>query len=321
MKKIGVYYIGIIVCLILACAVIVMKSGYNKGGKLPDEISVYYKEENKTELVNFEEFLTYVVAAEVPASFNEEAIKAQAVAARTYIYSKYVKYKDNPQLIPEEHNGAVVCTDSTHCCAYAGMEALQKTHGEQWVRVYYKKIVDCVEKTKGEFITYDGAPITAAFHASSGGGRTENSRDVWANELPYLVSVVSSDEDTRDGYISKKEISCDDFKKLINEKYPEAKLDDDRNKWFGELTRTEGNAVKSIKIGNAVVSGIQLRSLFSLKSACFDISMLDDKITFTVQGSGHGVGMSQHGANLMAEKGKSYDEILKWYYTGVEIEK
>ncbi len=321
MRKIGLIYVCMLGCVIVMCIILVMKSSYHKLGKLPVEIPVYFKDENKTEQVNFEEFLTYVVAAEVPASFNEEAIKAQAVAARTYIYDKYVKYENNPSSIPQEHNGGIVCTDSTHCCAYSGMENLKKVHGEQWIKVYFKKISACVKDTEGEILTYEGKPITAAFHASSGGGRTENSKDVWTNGLPYLVSVESADEDTRDGYISKKELACDEFKKFINEKYPEAKLGDDRNKWIGEITHTQGNAVKTVKIGEASLSGIQMRSLFSLKSACFDISILNDKITFTVQGSGHGVGMSQHGANLMAEKGKTYEEILKWYYTGVEIEK
>lgn len=321
MKKIGLIYAGMLICVIGMCLIIVMKSNYHKSGKLPEEIMVYFKEENKTEQVDFEEFLTYVVASEVPASFSEEAIKAQAVAARTYIYDKYVKYKDNPDLIPQEHNGGIVCTDYTHCCAYTPNEGLQKAHGDQWMKVYFKKISDCVEDTKGEILTYEGKPITAAFHASSGGGRTENSEDVWLSGLPYLVSVESPHEDTRDGYISKKELTCDEFKKIINEKYPEAKLGDDLNKWFGNVSYTDGNAVKNIKIGNADLSGIQIRSLFSLKSACFDVTMLDDKIIFTVQGSGHGVGLSQHGANLMAEKGKTYEEILKWYYTGVEIEK
>ncbi len=321
MRKIGLLYSIMIACVIVVFVIMTMRSNYFKNKKLPDEISVYFVEENKVENVNFEDFLICVVAAEVPGSFNEEAIKAQAVAARTYIYDKYTKCSENSELIPKEHNGAVLCTDSTHCCAYTSRENLEKKHGEQWMKVYYKKIVKCVEDTRGEFLTYEGIPITAAFHASSGGGRTENSKDVWANELPYLVSVESADEDSRDGYISKKELTCEEFKKLINEKYPEAKLDDDRNNWIGEITLTEGRSVKSAKIGNDILSGIELRSLFGLKSSCFDISILDDKVTFTVKGAGHGVGMSQHGANIMAEKGKTYEEILKWYYTGVEIEK
>ena len=224
-------------------------------------------------------------------------------------------------MAPDEHKDASVCTDYTHCCAYYSKEKLQEIHGEEWMKTYYEKIVSCVKETKGEIILYEGEPITASFHASSGGCRTENSGDVWSSDLPYLVSVESPGEDKREGYNTVVTVSCDDFKTKINEKYPDAALSDDRNTWLGDITYTQGNSVNTIKIGNALIKGTQIRSLFDLKSACFEISMLDDKVTFNVHGSGHGVGMSQHGANIMANDGKEYVDILKWYYTGVEVKK
>ena len=139
--------------------------------------------------------------------------------------------------------------------------------------------------------------------------------------MPYLISVESPGEDKREGYNTKVTVSCDEFKDKVNAEYPDAELDDDRNKWLGDISYTEGNSVEKIKIGNTYLKGTQVRSLFGLKSACFEISMLDDKVTFNVHGSGHGVGMSQYGANIMADNGSVYTDILKWYYTGVEIQK
>lgn len=320
MKKLALIYITFIV-LILAVtyAVSLDKNSKKTTLGLPDTINVYFADEQMTREVNFEEYLTCVVSAEVPAEFHEEAIKAQAVAARTYIYNKYKKFTSDPNTAPEEHKDAVVCTDSKHCCAYYSKEKLAKLHGNEWMDKYYDKICKAVSDTCGEVIMYEGEPIIAVFHASSGGGRTENSEDVWSSSVPYLVSVESPGEDKRDGYNTVVTVTCDEFKQKINDNFPEAELDDNRNEWIGDISYTKGNSVNYINIGKTAVRGTQMRSAFGLKSACFEISMLDDNITFNVHGSGHGVGMSQHGANIMAQDSKTYDEILKWYYTGVEI--
>lgn len=323
MKKLVLTYLSVVLGIILISSIFSVNRQEHEVCtlKLPEKIKVYFAEENQTKEVNFEEYLVCVVSAEMPASFHEEAIKAQAVAARTYIYNKYKKFTENPTLAPDEHKDAVVCTDSTHCCAYYSKEKLQEIHGKEWMNEYYDKLCSCVEDTKGEVILYDNQPIVASFHASSGGCRTENSGDVWSSDLPYLVSVESPGEDKREGYNTTVTITCDEFKSKINTEYPDAGLDDDRNKWIGDISYTEGNSVKQIKIGNTYLKGTQVRSLFGLKSACFEVSMLDDKVTFNVHGSGHGVGMSQHGANIMANNGSEYKDILKWYYTGVVVKK
>ena len=325
MKKLVLTYIGFVFAVIIFSLIFsfggVKEKKFKKTLNLPEKINVYFTDEKQTREVDFEEYLVCVVSAEVPASFHKEAIKAQAVAARTYIYNKHKKFAENPSLAPNEHKDASVCTDYTHCCAYYSKEKLREIHGEEWMKNYYDKIVSCVRETEGEIILYDGEPITASFHASSGGCRTENSGDVWTSDLPYLVSVESPGEDKREGYNTVVTVSCDEFKEKINTKYPQAGLTDDRNNWLGDISYTQGNSVDRIKIGNAVIRGTEMRSLFGLKSACFEISMLDDKITFNVHGSGHGVGMSQHGANIMANSGKKYVDILKWYYTGVEVKR
>lgn len=319
MKKLLLGYVGFIILFFVVAMFIMPEKPPNHN--LPETIKVYFTDEDITKEVNFEEYLAEVVAAEVPAEFEMEAIKAQAVAARTYIYNKYKKFTENPQSAPEEHKDATVCTDYKHCCARYSIETLQKVHGEQWMKEFYPKIQKAVKDTQGEIITYENQPITAVFHASSGGCRTENSEDVWTSPSPYLVSVESPGEDKRDGYNSVVTVSCDEFKQKVNSAYPEARLDDNRNQWFGDITFTAGNSVNYINIGKTAIRGTQMRALFNLKSACFEISMLNDTIIFNVHGSGHGVGLSQHGANLMAKSGKDYRDILTHYYTGVEIDR
>ena len=320
MKKLVMIYIfSITAVFLITYFVSLNKNGEQTALNLPQTINVYFADEQITREMNLEDYLVCVVSAEVPAQFHEEAIKAQAVAARTYIYNKYKKFTADPTTAPAEHKDAVVCTDSKHCCAYYSKEKLVELHGEEWMKQYYDKLCDAVEDTRGEVIMYENEPIIAVFHASSGGCRTENSEEVWSSKVPYLVSVGSPGEDKREGYNTVVNVSCEEFKKKVNENYPEAQLGDDRNTWIGDMSFTKGNSVNYINIGRIALRGTQVRSLFGLKSACFEISMLNDTITFNVHGSGHGVGMSQHGANLMAQDGKKYKDILKWYYTGVEI--
>ena len=320
MKKLVLIYIASIAAVFLITYFIsVEKNGEKITLDLPKTVNVYFGDEQITREMNLEEYLVCVVSAEVPAQFHKEAIKAQAVAARTYIYNKYKKFTADPTTAPAEHKDAAVCTDSKHCCAYYSKEKLAELHGEEWMKQYYDKLCEAVEETAGEVILYQDEPIIAVFHASSGGCRTENSEEVWSSSVPYLVSVESPGEDKREGYNTVVNVSCDEFKRKVNETYPEAQLNDDRNTWIGDMSFTKGNSVNYINIGKIALRGTQMRSLFGLKSACFEISMLNDTVTFNVHGSGHGVGMSQHGANIMAQEGKKYKDILKWYYTGVEI--
>ena len=320
MKKLLSIYLVTVAVIVLFVYFISLNKGVDfHTGSLPETIAVYFPETGETKDVNFEEYLVCVVSAEVPASFEEEAIKAQAVAARTYIYNKYKKFTENPSLAPDEHKTAIVCTDSKHCCAYYSKEKLAEIHGDEWMKKYYGKLFDAVSETRGEIVAYGAEPIVAVFHSSAGGCRTENSSEVWGGSFPYLVSVESPDEDKREGYNSTVRVTCDEFCQKINEQFPEALLGDDRSVWLGDISYTAGNSVNYINIGSTAVKGTQMRSIFGLKSACFEISMLDDSITFSVHGSGHGVGMSQHGANIMAQKGSTYKEILTHYYTGTEI--
>lgn len=255
-----------------------------------------------------EEYVLGVVCGEMPSDFEEEALKAQAVAARTYMYYKINK--------ADKHKNADICTDSTCCCAYYSYDELYNLKGEQWIKNGYEKIKRSVAATAGEIVTYENKPVLAVFHSAAGGGRTENSEDVWASALPYLRSVETAGESEKSNYETTVTFEIDEFKGRIKNINKNA---DFSGNPIGEIKLTDGGAVDYIFVYGIKLKGTEMRSIFGLKSACFDVKEQDRKITFTVTGSGHGVGMSQYGANYMAKQGKTYKEILSNYYYGTEI--
>lgn len=274
-------------------------------------ISVYFHKIDEIKEINMEEYLVGVVPAEMPPSFNIEALKAQAVAARTFILNREGTNDD-------KHKGAIVCTDSTHCKAYMAEDEADDKWGIEWDKTYKNKIKRAVYETKGQIITYDSEPISAVFHSTSS-GRTENSEDVWQNALPYLRSVESEGEEKSPRYTSSVMVSYSEFKDKLKSLNNDVVFDKSPEKWIGNISYNESGSVKNIKIGNKEFKGTDIRSVFSLRSSNFKIEV-SDNITFYVTGNGHGVGMSQYGANHAAENGYSYDKILKKYYSGVEIE-
>lgn len=256
--------------------------------------------------IDIDDYLTSVVAAEMPASFEPEALKAQAVAARTYSMYKSAS---------SDHS-ADVCTDPSHCQAYLSDEEMHANWGADY-ETYYGKIHSAVTDTHGEYLSYDDLPAMAVFH-SMGGGRTENSADVWGTSVPYLVSVPSPGEEEAANYSTSVTMSFEEFKSKIAFSHPEAKISSPLD--VSEPSLTEGGHVKSMIIGGCVLSGTELRSIFNLRSTMFSLSFDGDNVTFSVTGYGHGVGMSQYGANAMAKEGKSYKEILSHYYSGTTLE-
>ncbi|MGI5971006.1 MAG: stage II sporulation protein D [Oscillospiraceae bacterium] len=257
-------------------------------------------------------YLRGVLAAEIPASFNQEAIKAQAVAARTYTLWKI---KEGPS---GSHPDADVCDYFGCCSAYASEEELREKWGEDFDS-WMSKIDSALESTDGIAMTWEEEPILAVFHSSSA-LRTAASEEVWGGSLPYLVSVESpeTDDDAPD-YFSTVEFTAEEFKKLVMEKYPAADLSGDPDSWARILTLTGSGRVGLISLGGVEIEGTVARTLFSLRSACFTVKADAEKVVFTVAGFGHGVGLSQYGANTMAENGSLFDEILKHYYPGAEL--
>lgn len=283
------------------------------GTKEPmDTISVYISAEDRVEEMDFSEYLKSSVAAEMPATFEEEALKAQAVAVRTYILQRAEYYQKNGT--PEEHKGALTCTDSTHCKAWISKEDKIKAWGVDG-ELYWKKISDAVESTCGVIMMYDGKPINAVFHAMSS-GVTEDAKDVWGSDVPYLKSVDSSLDKNAPKYETSLSMTKDAFKNKIAENIQGVDFTDGV---FGEIERTATGSITSIEIGKVKIKGSEFRTILDLRSTNVSFDVVGEMINMTVHGYGHGVGMSQYGANFLAQEGKNYQEILNAYYTGVEL--
>lgn len=263
------------------------------------------------EEMSMAEYLEGVLRAEMPASFEQEALCAQAVAARTY--TRY-KLASGGNHAPE----ADICGDPTCCQAFLDKDRAAANWGGQAER-YEAKIENAVSATDGQVMLYNGAPILAVFHSSSA-GQTKSSGEVWTQDLPYLQSVSSPEkEDEIPNYYSRVELTPEEFREKLLAVHPEADLSGDAGGWIRDLTVTEGINVDRVRIGGVSLRGGEVRSIFGLRSASFDIQMEDGNIVFFVTGYGHGVGMSQYGANEMAREGRTWREILSHYYTGVTI--
>lgn len=281
-------------------------------------IRLFIKAENIIKEIPIEEYVKGVVAAEMPAEFEPEALKAQAVAARTYAYSRYKKLYITDD---HAHDDADVCTDYAHCQAWVSKQEAMDRWGSETAEGYWGKIEKAVDDTKGIIITYDNSIINPVFHSNSG-GRTENSEDVWSGSaVPYLKSVVSEGEDASSEYKSEVLLTDKEFYDKLKGQYPDIQLNEkDVLKDTKIIDYTEGTRVKDIKVGNITIKGTDFRTLFGLKSALFNVERdAGGKVKITVTGNGHGVGMSQWGANYMAKKGSSYEDIIEYYYTGVAL--
>ena len=278
-----------------------------------NNIKLLHKEENKVEEIGLDEYLYGVVSAEMPASFEYEALKAQAVVARTYTIYKIVNNDG-------KHDGADICDDSTCCQAWISEKDRKAQWKEDERESNWRKIVNAVNSTQGKIITYEGKPINAFFHSNSG-GETEVPVNVWGGSgYPYLQSVETSGEDAYSQYSSEAEFSKKEFEDKIKEIHSDFEIDYSKKDCIKIEEYTEGNRVKTIKVGNLELSGVEIRTIFGLRSANFEVSVENERIKFKVTGYGHGVGMSQTGADSLAKEGKDYEDIIHHFYTNVEIE-
>lgn len=266
-----------------------------------DSVTVRLEERGEVRELSLQEYLTDVVLQEMPASFEEEALKAQCVAARTFTM----------RCVTEggKHENADVCGDPACCQCYLDEEEGRGIYGADY-EACREKVRSAVLATDGQVLTYDGALIEAAYFSSTGGS-TESALAVWGGDVSYL-RPVSSPEEPR---ISEVSLPFSAFRDML----PLSDLDGSPSAWFGSMTRTEGGAVETMVIGGKTYSGTELRRIFSLKSARFTAAVTDENVVFEVTGSGHGVGMSQYGANTMAQNGSSYRQILLHYYSGTEL--
>ena len=246
--------------------------------------------------LELEDYVTGVVGAEMPALFNSEALKAQAVIARTYAL--------------KANSVGRTLSDSESTQSYKDNGELASIWGGNYSS-YYSKIKDAVNSTKGIYLTYNGNYIEAVYHSTSN-GRTEDSGNVWGNYYPYLVSVDSIYDNSNPSYSVSKSFSYNELSSKLG-------FNVDGSTEFNILGYTSGGRVSSISVDGHEFSGVSFRSMLGLRSADFDIVKNSDGVVITTRGYGHGVGMSQYGANGMGKAGYSYRDILLHYYPGVSI--
>lgn len=246
--------------------------------------------------LELEEYIIGVVGAEMPAAFHDQALMSQAIIARTYALKAI--------------NRGITLTDNSSTQNYKSNTELQALWGSDY-NYYYNKIKNAVDATKGMYLTYNGTLIEAVYHSTSN-GTTEDSRYVWGNYFPYLVSVESVYDSSNPSFQKEQFIS---YQELT------AKLGTEINNTtdFNVLSKTSGNRIEKIEINGNVYTGVQIRNLLGLRSTDFELIKTDTGITFVTKGYGHGVGLSQYGANGMAKAGYSYEQILKHYYSGVTL--
>lgn len=269
-----------------------------------------HQKTGEVEEISLEDYICNVVSAEMPADYEIEALKAQAIIARTY-----TMYKMNNK----KHDEADICDSSSCCQAWISKEDRLAKWDEETRQDNWNKIVKCVSETKGQIVTYNNEPINAFFHANSGGS-TESPKDVWGGDnYPYLQVVQTAGEDGYRQYSSEASFSHEELINKLKEKYSDISINFDNNDDIKVIEYTESGRAKTIKFGNHELSGVETRSLFGLKSTNIEISKVDGKIVFYVKGYGHGVGMSQTGADSLAKEGKTAEEIIKHFYTNVEI--
>lgn len=281
-------------------------------------IKVYLHSSKKYVTMSMTEYLYGVVAAEMPSYFDSEALKVQAVASRTYTLYKMINISFNSS--GHGSAGAHICTNSGHCQAYLSREDAEKKWGKAYADQIFNAVCPAVDATKGQVLLYDGMPIFSAYHSLSY-KFTDDVKNVWGGDYPYLKSVSSPEDDSFNGMTANSSFTSAKFKKYITSQSKKASFSSDPSEWVGKVTLNESGRVDKIIIGGVEFTGREIQSVFGLRAANFTISYdaKSDKFTFSVKGRGHGIGMSQYGANLLAQEGYTYSEILYHYYTGVKI--
>lgn len=295
-------------CMLLSP--LLAREGIEKTEKKPpktaekDVFLVLCGDEIKT--LNATEYVCGVVSAEMPALYENEALKAQAVAAYTYAARKREQRKEEDYHITSSSD-----TDQ----AYIDKEQQKEKWGEKYEE-YSEKIAKAVESVKGQKLTYDGELCMSVYHAISA-GKTEKASVVWGEDFAYLQSVESIGDLLSPDYKSEVLLSPEELSEKLKDKITPT---GEPSSWFGECQKSEIGSVQKISVCGSEISGSELREKLGLRSTNFSVEFVDNKFKITVLGYGHGVGMSQYGANCMAQQGSDYKEILAWYYKGSKLE-
>ena len=276
----------------------------------PDAQTVRLLDGGAVTALSMEDYLTGVLLSEMPADFETEARKAQAVAARTFTCRK---------LLQPKHENADVCAEASCCQAWTSREQLRQKYGAS-IDAVWSAAREAVRQTAGEVLTYDGQLIDAVYFSCSGGA-TEAAVAVWGTDVPYLQAVESPGEEAAPRFSSRAVFSPEEFSQRLMQENPDVQLSGSPDAWLGETTRSAGGGAATCSIGGVSFSGTQLRRMFGLNSTRLTLSYQDGDFVFDVTGFGHRVGMSQYGAQTMAQLGFSYQTILQYYYQGAEVER
>ncbi|SDE99512.1 stage II sporulation protein D [Sporolituus thermophilus] len=305
---------AIIVRGIPAATVEQPRTKVHKGEDIP--IKVYLHEADKIVEMNLEEYVKGVVAAEMPAEFELEALKAQAVAARTYAVKQMALFGGSG--LPDRP-GADVSTDHRQSQAWLSEAQLRQRWGPFKSDLYWQKISQAVEETRGLILTYSGEPIHAVFHSTSG-ERTASALEVWGFDYPYLKSVPCKWDQKSPRYADTREITLTELEQRLGADAGVLAAAKTGETGIAQvLDRTESGRVDKVRIGAKTFSGTAVREKLDLRSANFIVETKEDRLVFKTIGYGHGVGLCQYGANGMAKEGRTFREILTYYYTGVAI--
>ena len=275
-------------------------------------IKLFHSGSGQIEELPIDEYLYGVVSSEMPANYEAEALKAQAIVARTYTIYQIMNNS-------EKHPGADICDNSSCCQAWISKDERLSKWAPEEAESNWNKIVDAVNSTSGKIITYQNKPINAFFHSNSG-GKTESSLNIWGGiDYPYLKSVETAGEEGYTQYSSEAKFTKKELLNKLKEKYEDCEIDYSQENCIQILEYTTSGRVKTIKFGNKEIAGTEARTILGLRSTNFTFTISGDEIIFSVIGYGHGVGMSQTGADALAKSGSNCEEIIKHFYTDVEI--
>lgn len=264
--------------------------------------------------VSQRDYVIGAVCAEMPATFEEEALKAQAVAAHTYAERQRLREKENPT---PELCGAYFSNDTSKYQGYFTENQAKQYFGENF-EMNYAKITEACDEVIDYIITYEDEPIISAFHSMSS-GKTESAENAWGAAVEYLVPVDSGYDTSAPKYLEEVRYTKDVLKSKLESAFSGAALGEDFSEWITVAGTSDSGTVLTAAVGDKTVSGNDIRTALALRSACFTVQYEGDEAVFTTKGYGHGVGMSQYGANSMAAEGKTWREILEHYYQGCTI--
>lgn len=277
-----------------------------------EDFNIYYEVNGTKTDLSFDEYLLGVIAANMPASYQMEALKTQAVIARTYALY-------NITMLLKKNAGQTSFSTSELGLSYIGLDALKDLWDDDNYTYYFSKLENAVYATDNEVIVYDNDLILPVFF-DTGSGFTRNASEAWGVDIPYLTSVPSKQDVTSTNYLSIKEYAKNDLIDLLEKYY--SKLDINEDNFFDKISITSRDSagyVLKINLGNLTISGEEFAKVLGLSSNHFYMEEYGDHVRIVCNGDGHGVGLSQYGANVMAEEGSSYEDILTYYYSGVSF--